>query len=108
MEEPGMTELWRLSATGLAARIRGREVSAREAAQAALDRLDAVNPALNAVVDHRPADVLAEADRVDAAIARGEDPGALAGVPVTVKVNLDQAGWATTNGLRLQRDLIAQ
>jgi amidase len=108
MEEPGMTELWRLSATGLAARIRGREVSAREAAQAALDRLDAVNPALNAVVDHRPADVLAEADRVDAAIARGEDPGVLAGVPVTVKVNLDQAGWATTNGLRLQRDLIAQ
>jgi len=102
-----MTDLWRLSATSLAALVRAREVSARDAAQAALDRLDSVNPALNAVVDHRPAEVLAQADRVDAALARGEDPGVLAGVPVTVKVNLDQAGWATTNGLRLQRDLIA-
>ena len=45
---------------------------------------------------------------VDAAIARGEDPGPLAGVPVTVKANVDQAGFATTNGVRLQRDLIAQ
>lgn len=103
-----MTELWRLSATDLAARIRAREVSAREAAQAALDRLNAVNPAINAVVDHRPAEVLAAADRVDQAVARGEDPGVLAGVPMTVKVNLDQAGYATTNGLRLQRDLVAQ
>ena len=102
-----MTDLWRLSATSLAALVHAREVSARDAAQDALDRLDSVNPALNAVVDHRPAEVLAQADRVDAALARGEDPGVLAGVPVTVKVNLDQAGWATTNGLRLQRDLIA-
>ena len=103
-----MTELWRLRATALAARIRGREVSAREAAEAALVRLDEVNPRLNAVVEHRPADVLAQADRVDEAVARGEDPGVLAGVPVTVKVNTDQAGYATTNGLRGQRDLVAE
>ena len=44
---------------------------------------------------------------VDAALARGEDPGILAGVPVTVKVNVDQAGYATTNGVTLQKDLIA-
>jgi amidase len=42
------------------------------------------------------------------AIARGEDAGVLAGVPVTVKVNIDQAGFATTNGLKLQRDAIAR
>src|SRR4051812_2775192 len=103
-----MTDLWRLSATDLATRIRAREVSAREVAAAALARLEAVNPALNAVVAHDPAETLAAADAVDAALARGEDPGLLAGVPVTVKVNVDQQGWATTNGLRLQRDLIAQ
>ena len=102
-----MTELWRLSATDLAERIRRREVSAREAALAGLARLDAVNPRINAVVDHRPADVLAAADAVDGAVARGEDPGVLAGVPVTVKVNTDQAGYATTNGVRAQKDLIA-
>lgn len=102
-----MTDLWRLSATDLAARIRGKQASATEAARDALARLDAVNPRINAVVDHRPEDVLAQAAAVDAAIARGEDPGPLAGVPVTIKVNADQAGYATTNGLRLQQDLMA-
>lgn len=102
-----MTDTWRLSAAELADRIRARQLSAREAAQSALDRLTAVNPAINAVVDCRPEEVLAQADAVDAALARGEDPGILAGVPVTVKVNIDQAGHATTNGVTLQRDLIA-
>ncbi|MDR8076474.1 amidase family protein [Burkholderia cenocepacia] len=103
-----MTELWQLSATELAKRVRQRDVSAREVADAVLDRLDAVNPAINAVVEHRPDDVRRQADEVDRAIARGDDPGPLAGVPVTVKINVDQAGFATTNGTRLQRDLIAR
>ncbi|MBR0830641.1 amidase family protein [Bradyrhizobium manausense] len=103
-----MQDLWRLSAADLAALIRSRKVSAKEAAEAGLARLDAVNPRLNAVIDHRPEDVLKQAASVDAAIARGEDPGLLAGVPVTVKVNVDQEGFATTNGLKLQRDIIAK
>src|SRR3954468_16058640 len=103
-----MQDLWRLSAADLANLVKTKKVSAREAAQAGLARLDAVNPSLNAVIDHRPEDVLKQADAVDAAIARGEDPGVLAGVPVTIKANVDQAGFATTNGLKLQRDLIAR
>jgi amidase len=103
-----MTDLWRLSAADLAARIASKQVSAREAATSALARLDAVNPSINAVIDHRPEEVLKQADAVDAAIARGEGIGPLAGVPVTVKVNVDQAGFATTNGLTLQRDVIAK
>jgi amidase len=103
-----MEDLWRLPATDIAALIKSKKVSAKEAATAALARLDAVNPAINAVVDHSPADVLAQAGAIDAAIARGEDAGALAGVPVTVKVNIDQEGFATTNGLKLQRDIIAK
>jgi amidase len=103
-----MEDLWRLSAADIAALIRSKQVSAKQAASAALARLDAVNPDINAVVDHRPEDVLAQAAAIDAAIARNETIGPLAGVPITVKVNIDQEGFATTNGLKLQRDLIAK
>jgi amidase len=103
-----MEDLWRLSAAELAGLIKTRKVSAREAASAALARLDAVNPSINAVVDHRPEQVLAQAGEIDQRLARGEDPGPLAGVPVTIKVNIDQEGFATTNGLKIQRDVIAR
>lgn len=102
-----MQDIWRLSATDLASLIRSKKVSAQEAATAALARLDAVNPKINAVVDHKPEEVLAQAAAIDAAIGRGEDVGPLGGVPVTVKVNIDQKGFATTNGLKLQREAIA-
>jgi amidase len=103
-----MQDLWRLSAAELASLIGSKKVSAKEAATAALARLDAVNPKINAVVDHKPEEVLAQAAAIDAVIARGEDAGPLGGVPVTVKVNIDQEGFATTNGLKLQRDAIAK
>ena len=103
-----MQDLWRLSAAEMASLIRSKKVSAKDAATAALARLDAVNPKINAVVDHRPEDVLAQAAAIDATIGRGEDAGPLGGVPVTVKVNIDQQGYATTNGLNLQRDAIAK
>jgi amidase len=103
-----MTKFWRLPATEIAILVRTRQASATEVAKDALARLDAVNPAINAVIEHRPADVLAQAAAIDAAIARGEDAGAMAGVPVTIKVNADQEGYATTNGLRIQKDLMAK
>ena len=103
-----MTDIWRLSALEVAAKVRAKDISAREAMEAALARLERANPLINAVVDHRPDYSLAQADAVDAAIARGEEPGPLAGVPITIKVLTDQAGFATTNGLRIQRDLVAR
>ena len=103
----GSRALWRLSASEIAAKVAAREVSAREVARDALARLEAVNPALNAIVDCRPEEVLAEADALDAALADGARPGSLCGVPITTKVNTDQRGFATTNGLRAQRDTIA-
>jgi amidase len=108
MPDEAAADLWRLPATELAARVRRREVSAVEATRSALDRLAAVNPRINAVVAEMPDQALAAAAAVDAALARGEDPGPMAGVPVTVKVNTDQAGFATTNGLRLQQSLVAE
>ncbi|MGY6410072.1 MAG: amidase [Alkalilacustris sp.] len=102
-----MTAPWTLTAGALAHDIARGALSAREAVASVLARLEAVNPTLNAVVQRMDAAALAEADAVDGARARGAALGPLAGVPVTVKVNVDQAGFATTNGLRLQADMVA-
>jgi amidase len=103
-----MTELWRLSATDVAHLVKTRKVSAREVAEAALQRLDAVNPHINAIVDCRPDVVRDHADQIDSVLARGDEVGPLAGVPVTIKINTDQVGFATTEGSRLQENLIAK
>lgn len=103
-----MSELWSLSATDVSKLVQHREVSAVEVTRSALDRLADVNPAINAVVQEFPDAALEEAALVDEAIARGEDPGPLAGVPITIKVVVDQAGYATTNGLLTRQDLIAE
>lgn len=103
-----MPALWSLTAAELAPLIARREVSVREITEASLAHIDATNPALNAIVQLRDAEALAEADAIDARLAKGEDPGRLAGVPVTIKVNVDQRGHATTNGLKTQADLVAE
>ena len=96
-----MTEIWEMAAHWIAAEVRARRLSAVDITQAHLARLAHVNPAINAVVQEFPEEALESARQLDAALARGEDPGPLCGVPVTIKVNVDQKGHATTNGLRL-------
>jgi len=94
-----LDELWRWPATALAHAIRTRRIASREAVQACLDRAAAVNPRLNAIVRLLPEEALAAADAADRAVASGEPLGPLHGVPVTTKVNVDQRGCPTTNGL---------
>jgi amidase len=101
------TDLWRWNAVDLAAAIRTRAVSSREATLAALRRLDAVNPALNAVTVVLADRALAAADAADAAVRRGEALGLLHGVPVLIKENVDQADSATANGVVAFKDVIA-
>ena len=101
------TDLWRWDAVELAAAIRTRRISSREATRAVLDRLAAVNPALNAVTVLLADQALAAADRADAAVRRGEALGPLHGVPVTIKENVDQEGAATANGVPAFKDLMA-
>lgn len=102
-----MSELWTLTASEIAAQIRAGDVTAREVTEAVLGRIDVANGAVNAIIDRCDGEALAAADAVDAARAAGQALGPLAGVPVTIKVNVDQTGHATTNGLRIQKDLIA-
>ncbi len=102
-----MSELWQKSASEITKLVKSGEISAVEVTRSALARLDKVNPAINAVVTEMPEEALSAAKRIDKDIARGNETGILSGVPVTVKVNVDQVGHATTNGLQIQRDLIA-
>jgi amidase len=100
-------EPWRWDAVDMARAIRVRAISSREATQSVLARCAEVNPALNAVVHVQEAEAIAAADTADAALARGDAPGALHGVPVTTKINVDQKGLPTSNGCVPLRDLVA-
>ncbi|MGE0718727.1 MAG: amidase family protein [Alphaproteobacteria bacterium] len=98
---------WRRDAVELAWLIRSRQITAREAVQSCLDRLAAVNPKLNAVVLTLADEALATADAADAAVMRGDATGPLHGVPVTTKVNTDQKGCPTDNGIVAFKALMA-
>lgn len=101
-------ELWQLSASELARLIAGKDVSCTEAVTSCLERLDSVNPSINAVVDQDRVRSLRDAAEADAAIARNDARGILHGVPVTIKVNVDQKGHATTNGVFAFRGHMAE
>jgi amidase len=102
---PAMTdELWRRSATELAAAIRRRELSCVEVMQAHLARIEAVNPLLNAIVTLDPELGLREAAAADAALGRSEAPGPLHGLPMAIKDLEDTAGMRTTYGSPIYRD----
>ncbi len=93
----GRDEIWRLDATAQAALVRNREVSALELVDAAIDRIEALNPLLNAVV----ADTFERAREA----ARGLlAEGPFAGVPYLVKDLDDLAGVPTSQGSRLFAD----
>jgi len=100
--------LWTWDAAALATAIRKREISARDAVAACVARMHAVNPRLSAVTVDLSEAALAQADRADAAVARGDVLGPLHGVPVTIKENVDQEGCATVNGVEAFRDVIAR
>ncbi len=100
-------DIWRLSATEIAARTRTGDLGAEEAVAASIMRMHAVNPHLNAVVADLSIEAMERARDLDSARANGAEPGPLFGVPVTIKVNVDQQGHATTNGVVALKDVIA-
>lgn len=92
------------TAIEIAEGVRKRAFSASEVTEAALSRIAAGNPALNAFVALDAEAARAAATDIDRRIARGEDPGPLAGVPVGVKDLEDCAGFPTGLGSLFFRD----
>ena len=100
-------ELWSWTASELAAAISSGRVSSIEATKSALARMEQVNPVLNAVVDPLAESALETAASADRELLQTGPRGPLHGVPITVKINVDYEGRATTNGTAVFKDLIA-
>src|ERR687896_1593370 len=95
------------SATDAAQAVRRKEISSRELTETLLARIEAVNPALNAVVELRREAALREALAADEATARGDAAGPLHGVPMTIKNSFNVAGLHTTWGNPVFKDFVA-
>ena len=100
-------KIWAWSATRIADSVRARDISSREAVLSFLTRIDEVNPSVNAIVSLQAQAALETADAADRAVAAGDRLGPLHGVPITTKVNVDQAGLPTTNGVVALADNLA-
>jgi amidase len=102
------SEIWTWDATEVAHGIKYGRISSREAVESCLGRLSEVNGAINAVTVVMAEEALVAADHADRMVKRGDKLGALHGVPVTIKENVDQINAATTQGVISFSDLIAE
>jgi amidase len=93
-------------ATELAAMVRAREISARELLDAHLERIERINPGLNAIVTLDVEGARAAADAADAVLAAGDEVGPLHGLPVAHKDTHATGGMRTTWGSPLHRDTV--
>ncbi|GJE29158.1 AtzE family amidohydrolase [Methylobacterium organophilum] len=99
-----MTDLSTATAAEIAAAIRAGSASAQGVVSAALARIARIDPQVNSFTDVRAERALARAQAIDAALARGETPGPLAGVPFAVKNLFDIAGLPTRAGSKINRE----
>jgi aspartyl-tRNA(Asn)/glutamyl-tRNA(Gln) amidotransferase subunit A len=88
-------------ATELASLIRTKQLSSREVVQAHLDRIENINPKVNAIVTLLAEDALKGADAADKAVKNGEALGLLHGVPFTIKDAIDTAGVLTQRASKI-------
>ncbi|HEY9642625.1 MAG TPA: amidase family protein, partial [Coleofasciculaceae cyanobacterium] len=91
-------------AIAIATAVRSQAVSAEAVVRAALERIASRDQALNSFTAVLNEQAIADAQRLDAAIARGEDPGMLAGVPFAVKNLFDVQGLPTLAGSKINQD----
>ena len=92
------------TAVQIADGVRAGVRSATQAVTDALERIERLNPGLNAFVRIDPEGALAQAHTIDRRVHAGEDPGALAGVPIGVKDMEECRGFAMTQGSWFLRD----
>jgi len=90
----------------LAPRLRRREISPVEITRACLQRIEELNPALNAFITVMMDSALSDAQKAEAEILRGEWRGPLHGIPIALKDLIDTAGVRTTAASAVHKDRI--
>ena len=104
---PDHTEITSLDALALSAAVKSRQLSCVEVMDAFLDRIELLNPSVNAIVSLRPRDLLrTQAQQCDAQLARKEPCGPLHGLPAAIKDLEPTGGIRTSLGSRLFRDFV--
>ena len=103
-----MKDLWKINGYEISDLLNKKEVSAAEICNNLIDHIEKINPKINAIVVETFEDAKKQAEILDKKINQGDNIGLLAGVPTTIKVNTDQIGYPSTNGLQIQKDLIAK
>ena len=103
-----MSEAIYWSANKIATEIRAGRLTSREMVDACIDRIEQVNPKINAVVQLVAERARSEADDLDRLAASGHFKGPLHGVPITVKDSLDSAGIISTGGTMGRKQFIPQ
>ncbi|MGI9228616.1 MAG: amidase [Gammaproteobacteria bacterium] len=101
-------ELWRLGACEVATGIRNGDFKSREVVEDCLNRVNEINPDINALTEIATDRALDAAESADKTLREGKPPGILHGVPVTIKGNVDLAGSVTVNGCAALQENVAQ
>ena len=100
-------DYWKLSAYESAKLIKDGSISAEDLVSSCIERVNQTNNKINAIVDNLSEPALEKANELDKLAKKGKFKGPLHGVPITIKENIDQKGYATPNGLEALKDLIA-
>ncbi|MED5401566.1 MAG: amidase family protein, partial [Planctomycetota bacterium] len=96
--------IWQMTAVAISSAVRSGEISAVEVTEAILERIESVDTHLNAFCTSMADSARATALSIDEQVSRGEDPGRLAGVPISIKDNLYIEGERTTFGSKWFED----
>ena len=100
-------DYWKLSAYESAKLIKDGSILAEDLISSCIERVNQTNNKINAIVDDLSASALEKAHELDKLTKKGKFKGPLHGVPITIKENIDQKGYATPNGLESLKNLIA-
>jgi Asp-tRNA(Asn)/Glu-tRNA(Gln) amidotransferase A subunit family amidase len=103
-----MADLFFERASVLARMIRHKEISARETVEAYLQRIERVNPLLNAYIHVDTEGARRQARAADEALARGVEPGPLHGVPLSIKSSIEVAGFPCECGSKFRQGVVAE